>query len=291
MPGTLYIVATPIGNLEDITHRAVRVLREVDLIACEDTRRTRILLGHYGINTKTVSYHEHNERRRAEELCRLLAVGKSVAIVSDAGTPLISDPGFRVVRAAIDRSIPVVPVPGPVALVEALVASGLAVADFFFAGFLPVRAPARRARLRELRTIPATLICYEAPHRIAATLKDARRILGDRDAAIARELTKIHEEIARGTLNELAERFDNKTTRGELVLVISGSEPKIASAAAEESADAREITSNSLLERVRALEREGLHSRAALKQTAREFGLSRREAYRLLLAQKNRRTR
>ena len=213
MAGTLYLVSTPIGNLEDITHRAVRVLGEVDLIACEDTRHTQKLLNHYGIKTKTISYHEHNERERSAELLQQLNSGSDVAVVSDAGTPAINDPGFRIARAAIDAGMRVVPVPGASALITALVASGLGTDEFFFGGFLPSRSGARRKRLTELRSIPATLIFYEGPHRIAATLKDAREILGERQAVVARELTKLHEEIARGSLTELTERFASEITR------------------------------------------------------------------------------
>src|SRR5882724_2826456 len=221
MAGTLYLIATPIGNLEDITHRAVRLLGEVDVIACEDTRHTKKLLNHYGINAKTISYHEHNERERALELIERLKSGADVAVVSDAGTPGISDPGFRLARLAIDNEIRVVPVPGASALITALVASGMPTDDFFFGGFLPSRSGARRARLSELRSIPATLIFYEGPHRIAATLKDARDILGEREAVVARELTKMHEQIARGRLSELARRFSSaESARGEMVLII-----------------------------------------------------------------------
>jgi 16S rRNA (cytidine1402-2'-O)-methyltransferase len=282
MPGTLFIVATPIGNLEDLTSRALRVLGEVDLIACEDTRHTRGLLNRFGIQAKTISYHEHNERERAEELGRLLEAGSNIAIVSDAGTPLISDPGFRIVRAAIQRGIQVIPIPGPAAFVAALVASGLPTDQFFFAGFLPARATARRATLEELRPISATLIFYEAPHRIAATLKDALNTLGNRTAAVARELTKLHEEIARGNLSELAQRFSAGTpARGEIVLVVSGAkETELRRDESEEDAPAR------LAARVTALEREGLDAKAALKQAARELGLKRAEAYRLMVAQK-----
>src|SRR5215813_13389620 len=223
MTGTLYIVATPIGNLEDITQRALRVLREADLIACEDTRHTRKLLNHFGITTATTSYYEHNEQERAEELCAMLESGRNVALVSDAGTPLISDPGFRIVHVARDRGISVVPIPGASALIAALSASGLATDQFLFAGFLPARARARRAKLSELTSIPATLIFYEAPHRIKATLKDAREVLGNRAAVIARELTKLHEEFARGSLSELTERFSkSEAARGEMVLIVSG---------------------------------------------------------------------
>src|SRR5436190_7493779 len=176
MAGTLYIVATPIGNLEDISARALRVLREVDLIACEDTRHTRKLLTHFGIETNCVSYHEHNERERTEELCELLAAGRNIALVSDAGTPLISDPGFRIVAAAIERKFPVVPIPGAAALIAALAASGLATDRFFFGGFLPARGGARRAHLEEAAGLQATLIFYEAPHRIGRALHDALEV-------------------------------------------------------------------------------------------------------------------
>jgi 16S rRNA (cytidine1402-2'-O)-methyltransferase len=283
MPGTLFIVATPIGNLEDLTPRALRVLGEVDLIACEDTRHTRGLLNRFGIKARTISYHEHNERERAEELCKLLEAGSNIAIVSDAGTPLISDPGFRIVRAAIERRIQVVPIPGPAAFVAALVASGLPTDRFFFGGFLPARATARRAMLEELRAIPATLIFYEAPHRIAATLKDALNTLGDRTAAVARELTKLHEEIARGSLSELAQRFEVSPARGEMVLIINGAtETGTRADAKSEDAPAR------LTARVSELESEGVDSKVALKKAARELGLKRAEAYRLMVAQKKR---
>jgi 16S rRNA (cytidine1402-2'-O)-methyltransferase len=286
MTGTLYIVATPIGNLADITQRALQVLREVDLIACEDTRHTRKLLNHFGIDTRAISYHERNERERAEQLCALLNEGKNVALVSDAGTPLISDPGFRLVNLAIEKGIPVVPVPGPSALVTALSASGLPSDQFYFAGFLPARANARRARLEELRNVPATLIFYEAPHRIAATLRDALEVLGDREAAIARELTKLHEEFARGKLSQLAEAFAKaENARGEIVLIING-------ALSDRPVDqTRENVPSRLAERVRELESEGADVKLALKTAARELGLKRDEAYRLMLTYKNRRSR
>ena len=284
MPGTLFIVATPIGNLEDITERALRVLRTVDLIACEDTRHTRVLLNRFGIKTKTISYHEHNERERAEELCRALSSGKNVAVVSDAGTPLINDPGFRIVNAAIQIGIEIVPIPGATAFVAALAASGLPSDRFFFAGFLPARANARRAMLEQLRAIPATLIFYEAPHRIAATLKDALNVLGNRQAAVARELTKLHEEIARGSLDELAPRFADKArARGEMVLLIGG-----ANESGERRVTGTEDPTARLATRVSELESEGLDSKAALKKAARELGLKRAEAYRLMVAQKGR---
>ncbi len=277
MAGTLYLVSTPIGNLEDITHRALRVLGEVGLIACEDTRHTKKLLNHYGIKTRTISYHEHNERARAAELVELLAKGLDVAVVSDAGTPAINDPGFRLARAAIDAGMRVVPVPGASALIAALVASGLPTDEFFFGGFLPSRSGARRTRLSELRSIPATLIFYEGPHRIAATLKDAREILGEREAVVARELTKMHEEIVRGRLSELAKRFAApENARGEMVLIIDR--------AVIQSGVEADSSAESISELVAKLESEGLDHRAALKKAARQLGLTRDEAYRRLVA-------
>jgi 16S rRNA (cytidine1402-2'-O)-methyltransferase len=277
MAGTLYLVATPIGNLEDITQRALNVLKTVDLIACEDTRHTQTLLNHYGIKTKMLSYHEHNERERAAELGALLQTGTSIAIVSDAGTPGISDPGFRLVNAAYERGARVVAIPGAAAFVTALVASGLPTDEFFFGGFLPARGTQRRARLSKVRTLGSTLIFYEAPHRIAQTLLDAREILGEREAAVARELTKLHEEIARGRLSELAERFATEgAARGEMVLVIDRTVINAETTTGHSEAE--------IAARVAALESEGLDSRAALKRAARELNLSRPEAYRRLVA-------
>jgi 16S rRNA (cytidine1402-2'-O)-methyltransferase len=280
MAGTLYLVSTPIGNLEDITHRAVRLLGEVDVIACEDTRHTKKLLNHYGIKTQAISYHEHNESERAAELLQRLKQGADVAVVSDAGTPGISDPGFRLTRLAIENGVTVVPVPGASALIAALVSSGLPTDEFFFVGFLPARSGARRTRLTELRAIRATLIFYEAPHRIAATLRDAQEILGEREAVVARELTKMHEEILRGRLGELAAHFASaENARGEMVLIIDR-----AVIQTEVENDNRAIVS--IAELVAKLEIEGLDHRAALKKAARELGLSRDEAYRRLVAER-----
>jgi 16S rRNA (cytidine1402-2'-O)-methyltransferase len=279
MAGTLYLVSTPIGNLEDITHRAVRLLGEVDVIACEDTRHTKKLLNHYGIKTKTISYHEHNERERATELLERLKRGSDVAIVSDAGTPAISDPGFRLARIAIDSGVRVVPVPGASALIAALVASGLPTDEFFFGGFLPARSGARRTRLGELGSIAATLIFYEAPHRIAAALRDARDILGERQAVVARELTKMHEEVVRGRLSELAARFSAaESARGEMVLIIDR--------VIIQNEGETDKAVGSLAALVAELENEGLDHRAALKKAARERGISRDEAYRRLVAER-----
>ena len=279
--GTLYLVATPIGNLEDVTRRALRVLGEADVVACEDTRRTRSLLEHFGIRARTLSYHEHNERERAEELARLIEGGASVALVSDAGTPGINDPGYRVVRACVERGLRVVPVPGPSALVAALTASGLPTDEFYFGGFLPARTHARRERLAALKGLRATLVFYEAPHRLAQALADAREVLGEREAAVARELTKLHEEVVRGRLGELLERFAPEgAARGEVVLVIDRD--------VIEEEDMRRQSPASVAERVAALEAEGLDHRAALKRAARELGLTRDEAYRRLTSERAR---
>ena len=277
MPGALYLVATPIGNLADITHRALQILKDVEVIACEDTRHTRKLLQHYGITTKTISYHEHNEQERATHLIDLLQQGNSIAVVSDAGTPSISDPGFRLVRAAIENEIPVVPVPGPSALISALIAAGLPTDEFFFAGFLPSRPNARRARLTELQSVPGTLIFYEAPHRLAATLKDAYEVLGERDAVVARELTKVHEEIRRGRLSELsADYADRKNDiRGEIVLLIDRN------VIVQTTSIAKSVS-----ELVNRFEQNGMDHRAALKKAARELGLPRAEAYRRLMSER-----
>lgn len=279
MPGILYLVATPIGNLADITHRALQVLRDVDLIACEDTRHTRKLLQHYGIETRTISYHEHNEQQRARELIERLQQGSDVAVVSDAGTPVISDPGYRLVREAVENGITIVPVPGPSALLAALIATGLPTDEFFFGGFLPARSNARRARLEEVRAVPGTLIFYEAPHRLAASLKDAYEVLGERKAVVARELTKLHEEIRRGRLSELAQHYATVEPRGEIVLLIDRT---VLDQPASEQAQNASISAL-----VKQFEADGLDHRAALKKAARELGLSRAEAYRRLVAERS----
>ncbi len=270
MAGTLYLVATPIGNLQDMTFRAVEILREVDLIACEDTRHTRNLLNHFRISNRTISYHEHNEKERAEELVDRLLAGESIAIVSDAGTPGICDPGFRIVQRAIDIGAAVISIPGPAAFVSAAVSSGLATDAIYFGGFLPAKKGERIKRLEQVRDIPATLIFYEAPHRLAGSLASCKTVLGDRHAAVARELTKLHEEIARGTLSSLSGRFADEKVKGEIVLVIARSDPSIV-----RNADPR-----SLIFRIAELVNEGLDRKSALKKAAKEFGLSKSEAYR-----------
>jgi len=277
MTGTLYLVATPIGNLQDITFRALETLKTVDLIACEDTRHTQKLLNHYGIKTRTISYHDHNEKERARELLERLKAGLHIAVVSDAGTPAISDPGFRLTQAALAEEIRVVPVPGPAAVTAALVASGLPTDEFFFGGFLPARTGARRARLGQLNSLKATLVFYEAPHRISAMLQDARDVLGEREAAVARELTKLHEEVVRGSLSDLAKQFSvSEQARGEMVVIID--RQKIETAEETESVDVE------IADLVAQFESAGLNQRAALKQAARQLGISRDEAYRRLVA-------
>lgn len=272
--GCLYLVATPIGNLEDITLRALRVLKEADLIACEDTRQTQKLLRHYGIQKELVSYHEHNELTRAPELVIQLEEGAQVALVSDAGTPLVSDPGHRLVSQCLRHHIPVVPIPGPSAFVAALAASGMPTEEFLFVGFLPSRAGARRKKLEELRSEPRALVLYEAPHRLAETLWDAADILGARHAVIAREVTKIHEEFLRGPLGELRDAARERAPRGEITLLIGPADGEPAQA----------VPGISLKQRVEQLELElGLDRKAALKQAARERGLGKREAYKQLL--------
>jgi 16S rRNA (cytidine1402-2'-O)-methyltransferase len=274
MPGTLYLVPTPIGNLEDITLRALRILKEVDLIACEDTRHTRKLLAHYRISKPTVSYHGHNEAARSADLVGRLLRGNDVALVSDAGTPLISDPGHRLISEAIGQQIKVVPLPGPSAVITALIASGLPTDSFTFVGFLPARKSARRARLAELSRLGSTLILYEAPHRVRQTLSDIREVLGNRDCVIARELTKVHESYIRGPISDVD--LDCLEERGEFVLIVGAGENKQPAATAEES--------NSILADVeRFMENEGLDQKTALKRVARARRISKSEAYRKLV--------
>lgn len=274
MAGTLYLIATPIGNLQDISLRALEILKTVDMVACEDTRHTGKLLKQFSIYQKLISYHDHNESERADELVELLKLGMSIAIVSDAGTPGIADPSFRIVKKAHEIGADVVPVPGPVAFVNALVASGLPTDAIFFGGFLPARPGERRKRLREVADIPATLCFYETPHRISKSLNDCRAILGDRKASVVRELTKMHEEIRNGTLAELADEFDGKETKGELVIVIDRSTP------ADRTPAGR--MAESVVERYEDLRREGLERKMALKKASREFEISKSEAYRLV---------
>ena len=267
--GTLYVVGTPIGNLEDISLRALRILRQVDLIAAEDTRTTRKLLARYGIETPLTSYHEHNKLTKLDYLLETLRE-KDVALVSEAGMPGLSDPGYELIRAAIERGIPVVPVPGPSALVTALVVSGLPTDSFVYLGFLPRRREERRRLLELVARERRTLVAFEAPHRLLATLADLKEVLGDRRIAIARELTKVHEEVWRGTTGEALARFEETPPRGEFTLVIEG--------AKEARWDEERVR--------RALRRmlgEGVGTREAVKAVAELAGWPKREVYELAL--------
>ena len=279
MPGTLYLVATPIGNLSDISERALQTLQTVDIIACEDTRHTGKLLKHFGIRKKLVSYHEHNENARAEEFAKLLEQGKSIAVVSDAGTPAICDPALIIVRKAHEIGATVTAIPGAVAFVNALIVSGLPTDSIFFGGFLPSKKTDRRKRLEEVKSIPATLLFYETPHRIAKSLVDCLEILGNRKTAVVREITKLHEEIVLGNLEELAEKFSQTIVKGEIVLVFDRQEIQDSKFKIQDS--------QSIGERVAELEKEGIDRKLALKKAAKEFGLARSEAYRIWQSEKN----
>lgn len=270
MTGILYIVATPIGNLEDITRRAARVLGEVDAIACEDTRQTRKLLDHLGVKKPMVSYHEHNEASRAAELVERILGGENIALVSDAGTPLVSDPGYRVVRAAIEAGISVVPVPGASAVMAALAGSGLATDAFRFSGFLPPKKGARRKVLEELAGEECTLIFYEAPHRILEALEDVGEVMGARAVVVAREVTKMHEEFLRGSAEEIrAELAGRGSVRGEITLLIGKGAGAV---------DLRPVE-----EAVRELEGQGVSRMEAIKRVAKERGMAKREVYKRVM--------
>jgi len=269
----LFVVATPIGNLEDITFRAVRVLREAAVIACEDTRQTRKLLDHYGITTPMVSYHDHNEGARATELIERMKAGAKVALVSDAGTPLISDPGFRLVTEARSQGIAVVPIPGASAVLSALSASGLPTDEFRFCGFLPQKHTQRAELLRGLSRDPATLIFYEAPHRILDTLREISVLMPKRPVVVARELTKMHEEFLTGPAEDILRELGSRpAVKGEITVLIGK-----ASDAQAETQDERPLA-----EAVAELERVGLSRMDAIKQVAKDRGLGKRDVYREL---------
>ncbi len=271
------MVATPIGNLEDITLRALRVLREADLIACEDTRHTGKLLAHYQITTPTSSYHEHNEQQRTGWLVERLESGTDIALVSDAGTPSISDPGYRLVRAALERGVRVSPIPGACAIISALSISGRPTDAFAFLGFLPGRRAARRNRLRALRSESRTLLFFESPLRLASTLSDIDEILDSRDVTVAREMTKVHEQLVTGTAAELASLFRSRRPKGETVVVVEKSSRE----AAAESVSDRELDL-----RFEGLVDQGLSRKDAIKQLAKELASPKRELYLRLLREK-----
>jgi len=273
-PGpALFLVATPIGNLEDITLRALRVLKGVDVIACEDTRQTRKLLDHYGIATRTISYHQHNEMSRAAELIVDLERGTRIALVSDAGMPGIADPGFRLISLAIRQQVPVIPIPGASAFLAGLVASGLPTDSFRFNGFLPAKRAERRRLLESIKTSSPTQVFYEAPHRLRETLEDMMEVLGpQRHIVIAREITKLHEEFLRGRVSEVQAKLKERgAIKGEITLLVGK---------AEASAPLATLARVSIRQRMEQMLLEGLDEKAALKKVAKEMGVSKSQAYR-----------
>jgi len=277
----LYLVGTPIGNLEDITLRALRVLKEVDLIACEDTRQTQKLLNHYAISTPTTSYHEHNEMTRSAELVKQMQEGASVALVTDAGMPGISDPGYRLISLAIRHRLPVVPVPGASAFLSALVASGLPTDSFRFSGFLPAKRGERRTVLESIKSSPRTQAFYEAPHRIVEAIEDVVEVLGqERHVVVAREVTKIHEEFLRGRASEvLASLKAREAVKGEITLLIGKAEEKHVETAV--------LSRQTVKQRVeQIMDEEKIDEKAALKKVAKERGVSKSEAYREMQREK-----
>ncbi|MGD8328071.1 MAG: 16S rRNA (cytidine(1402)-2'-O)-methyltransferase [Acidobacteriota bacterium] len=281
-PAGLYLVATPIGNLDDITLRALAILRGVELVLAEDTRRTRKLLSHFDIRTRLLSLHEHNETARTPRLVERLSAGESMALVSDAGTPLISDPGHELVRAAIDAGVAVVPVPGPSALLAALTASGLPLDRFTFVGYLPRKRGARERLFEELAADPGTLVFLESPRRLARSLADAAGVLGGRPVVVARELTKVHEELVRGTLPEIAARFAQAEVRGEVIVCVAGRD-SAADSDADPSRGRGELDRDALRHRYEELLAGGTARNDALRRIAAENGVKRRDVYELLM--------
>lgn len=277
-PGTLYLVATPIGNLEDMTFRGVKTLRDADLIAAEDTRRTAALLNHLEIKTPLTSYFQHNEKSKGEYLLEKLKEGMIIALVSDAGTPAISDPGEDLVRLCAENNIPVVPVPGATAAISALITSGLSTGRFSFEGFLSVNKKSRREHLLSIQHQPHTMIFYEAPHKLRRTLKDFYELLGDRKIVLARELTKRYEEIIRTTLSDAVELYREKEPKGEYVLVLEG---KAEMPQAEE-----DLNNLSILEHINHYMMLGMDQKEAQKAVASDRGVSKREIYAELVKQK-----
>src|SRR5262245_21382477 len=275
MAGALYIVATPIGNLEDITLRALRVLGEVDLIAAEDTRHTQHLLSHYGIKTALTSYHDHNEREKAQMLVERIKNGANVALVSDAGTPAIADPGFRLIVAAIQSGIEVIRLPGASALATVSSASGLPTDRLLFEGFLRAKQLARKAKLRSRRNVTATLVFYEAPHRLSETLSDMQQILGDRQIVVAREVSKIHEEFLRGKVSDVIGQLGGREVKGEITIVVQGASGEV------------HISQEQLRAEIRRLSGEGTGVKEISELLGERYGLSKREVYRLALQNKS----
>ena len=269
MIGKLYIVATPIGNLEDITLRALRVLNEVDLIAAEDTRQTLKLLNHYEINKPLISYHRHNEETKSEILIEKLRNGENIALVSDAGTPGICDPGEEVIKKAIEDNIEVIPIPGACAMINALIVSGISTKEFEFLGFLPLNKKLRRQKLKEIENSSKTIIIYEAPHKMKTTLGDLKEILKDRKIVLARELTKIHEEFIRKSIDELLSEID--TIKGEMILIIEGN--KI------DTEECKNFDEISLEDHYKLYEEKGLNKKEIIKQIAKDRNVNKNEIY------------
>ena len=271
MSGKLYLVATPIGNLEDITLRAIKILKEVDIVAAEDTRQTLKLLNHLNINKTLISYHRHNEETKSKELIQLLIEGKNIALVSDAGTPVISDPGEEVVKEAIKNNIQIIPIPGACALITALISSGLNSKEFLFLGFLPLNKKSRKEKLEEIKNTEKTIIIYEAPHKLKNTLQDLSETINKRQIVIARELTKIYEEFIKGTAEELINKIENP--KGEFVLVIEGEQKE------------NLITQTDLLNKLSIEEHyeyylnQNLEKKEIIKKIAKDRGISKNEIY------------
>lgn len=269
MIGKLYIVATPIGNLEDITLRALRVLKEVDLIAAEDTRQTLKLLNHYEINKSLISYHRHNEDVKSEILIEKLKNGENIALVSDAGTPGICDPGEEVIRKAIDEDIEVIPIPGACAMINALIVSGISTKEFLFLGFLPLNKKLRKEKFNEIENSNKTIIIYEAPHKMKTTLMDLKEILKNRKIVLARELTKIHEEFIRKDIDEILNEVDS--LKGEMILIIEGNK--------EQLKTENNLIEMSLEEHYNFYEKKGLNKKEIIKQIAKDRNLNKNEVY------------
>lgn len=274
MKGKLYLVATPIGNLEDITFRAIKTLKEVDLIAAEDTRHTLKLLNYYEINKPLISYHRHNEDIKVNSLIEKLEKGENIAIVSDAGTPIICDPGEIIVKEAIKKEIEIIPIPGACAFVNALIASGLDTKEFSFYGFLSVNKKLRKQKLEEIRTQNKTIILYEAPHKLLSTLSDLEQILENRKVVIAKELTKIHEQYLRGTVSEILEIYNNP--KGEHIILIEGNKE-------EKNKREEQIKELTLEEHYRYYEKENLSKKEIIKKIAKDKGVSKNEIYKLFI--------
>ena len=274
MSGTLYLVATPIGNLEDITFRAINILKQVDIIAAEDTRQTLKLLNHYEISKPLISYHRHNEEVKVESLIQKLKDGNNIALVSDAGTPVISDPGEIIVKEAIKEEINIVPIPGACALINALITSGLDTKEFCFYGFLSLNKKIRKNKLEEIKKENKTIILYEAPHKLLSTLKDLEKILDNRKIVIARELTKIHEEFLRGTVTEILEKYPEP--RGEHIIIIEGNSKK-------ENDEENIINDMSVNDMYKLYEKEGLSKNEIIKKIAKNKGVSKNEIYQLFI--------